>query len=145
MREPRPLRRLAVAVLLASATSLPACSISGEPSESPSTFSPRPIVVVTTPPSTTGLYVSVAVDNHFHDIHPSDPPSIGEDRPFEVKNEGHNLHNFTVVGTDISVDLEPGQSLLWPRIGDKLKPGFYSVYCRYHIYLGMRGNFWVTT
>ena len=97
-------------------------------------------MVVTTPPSTTGPYVSVAVDNHFHDIHPSDPPSISEDRPFEVKNEGHNLHNFTVVGTGITVDLQPGGSLLWPRIGDHLKPGTYDIYCKYHLPVGMTGK-----
>jgi hypothetical protein len=133
-------RRLKLAILVAaSATSLAACS-SDDPVRSPSTFSPRPIVVVTTPPSTTGPYVSVAVDNHFHDIHPSDPPSIGEDRPFEVKNEGHNLHNFTVVGTGISVDLEPGQSLLWPRIGDELEPGTYTIFCKYHLSVAMTGK-----
>jgi hypothetical protein len=137
---PEAPRRLALAILIvASAISLAACS-GGEPAESPSTFSPRPIVVVTTPPSTTGLYVSVAVDNHFHDIHPSDPPSIGEDRPFEVRNEGHNLHNFTVVGTDISVDLEPGESLVWSRIGDKLEPATYTIFCKYHLSVAMTGK-----
>jgi hypothetical protein len=134
----------AVVVILAGSTALgAACSGRTSPESSPA-FSPRPVVVITTPPSTTGPYVSVAVDNHFHDIHPSDPPSIQQDRPFEVKNEGANLHNFTVAGTSISVDLEPGASLSWARIGDHLKPGFYHVYCRYHVSVGMVGTFFVT-
>jgi hypothetical protein len=44
-----------------------------------------------------GPYVVVAVDNHFHDIHPSDPPTIAANRPFEVKNEATTC-NFSVIG-----------------------------------------------
>jgi hypothetical protein len=138
MRAASP-RRLAIAALAAGSLSLAACSSPATPPPT-RTFSRRPIVVVTTPPSTTGLYVSVAVDNHFHDIHPSDPPSLSEDRPFEVKNEGRNLHNFSVVGTDISVDLRPGQSMLWSRIGDHLKPGTYDIFCKYHASVAMTGK-----
>src|SRR5436190_2050335 len=53
------------------------------------------------PEPSSGPYVVVAVDDHFHDIHPIDRNRIAESRPFIVKNEGRNLHNFTVVGTDI--------------------------------------------
>src|SRR5918995_3537968 len=45
---------------------------------------------------TTGPYVSVAVDNHFHDVHPEDGIRIAADRPFVFKNQGRNLHNVTV-------------------------------------------------
>ena len=128
-----------VTIIVGAAAFAVACSGQAYPRSSPG-FSLRPVVVITTPPSTTGPYVSVAVDNHFHDIHPSDPPSIGEDRPFEVRNEGHNLHNFTVVGTDISVDLEPGQSLVWPRIGDELEPATYTIFCKYHLSVAMTGK-----
>ncbi len=107
-------------------------------------FSPRPIVVITTPPSTSGRYVVVAVDDHFHDIHPSDPPSIQGRRPLVVRNEGFNLHNFTVVGTNISIDIPPGQQFRWAHIGGHLKPGFYTVFCTYHLSVNMTGNFWVT-
>ena len=83
------------------------------------------------------------MDNHFHDIHPSDPPTITADRPFDVKNEGSNLHNFSVVGTHISVDIPPGKELSWSRIGAHLKPGTYQVVCSYHAYVGMVGLFTV--
>lgn len=136
-------RRLAIGALAAGSLALAACSSPGTPPATPA-FSPRPIVVVTTPPSTTGLFVSVAVDNHFHDIHPKDPPSISADRSFQVKNEGRNLHNFSVVGTDITVDLKPGQSLQWARIGDHLKPGTYDIFCKYHASGGMTGKVIVT-
>jgi hypothetical protein len=100
--------------------------------------------VIFRPEPSHGPYVVVAVDNHFHDIHPVDDPRIGENRPFIVKNEGQNLHNFTVVGTGISVDIQPGHEMKWSRLGDHLKPGSYQVICTYHEYLGMVGNFIVT-
>ena len=141
MRSPTHVTVLVAAGVLLAA--IPACSSGTSPGGAPAS-SRRPIVIVTTPPSTTGTFVSVAVDNHFHDIHPSDPPTIAARRGFVVKNEGRNLHNFTVVGTLISVDIGPGHQLRWKHIGDHLKPGFYQVFCKYHDYLGMTGNFYVT-
>jgi hypothetical protein len=138
-------RRRALSFLAFGLAALPLQACSGRSGATPSpAFSPLPIVIVTTPPSTSGPYVVVAVDNHFHDIHPSDPPSIASRRPFVVKNEGHNLHNFTVVGTLISIDIPPGHQFRWAHIGDHLRPGFYQVFCKYHAYLGMTGNFYVT-
>ena len=100
--------------------------------------------VIFAPEPSVGPFVVVAVDNHFHDIHPVDETRISETRPFIVKNEGNNLHNFTVVGTTISVDIQPGSQLAWARLGDYLKPGSYTVFCKYHVYLGMTGDFIVT-
>jgi hypothetical protein len=100
--------------------------------------------VIYEPEPTSGPYVVVAVDNHFHDIHPEDDPQIAADRPFVVKNEGGNLHNFTVVGTGISIDILPGHGFTWDPIGAHLPRGVYQVICKYHYYLGMRGEFTVT-
>jgi plastocyanin len=100
--------------------------------------------VVFNPEPTSGPFVVVAVDNHFHDIHPVDRTRIAENRPFVVKNEGRNLHNFTVVGTNISVDIKPGHALVWRHLGNHLAPGLYHVICVYHAYVGMRGAFVVT-
>ena len=121
---------------------LAACTTTSGATPSTSyTYSPP--TVIDAPNSQTGPYVVVAVDNHFHDIHPSDPPIIAANRPFEVKNEGSNLHNFSVVGTHISVDIQPGKDMGWSRIGAHLKPGTYQVVCTYHAYLGMVGLFTV--
>ena len=100
--------------------------------------------VIWNPEPSTGPFVVVAVDNHFHDIHPVDDPKISGSRPFIVKNEGQNLHNFTVVGTPISIDIRPGHQFRWARLGAHLKPGSYQVVCTYHDYLGMTGDFVVT-
>src|SRR5438445_8935472 len=136
-------RRQILAVLAVLALALTACAASSGAAPSSSyTFSPP--VVLPSPDSTSGPYVVVEVDNHFHDIHPSDPPTIAADRPFVVKNQGFNLHNFTVVGTHISIDLRPGTQFNWPRIGAHLSPGTYEVVCTYHAYLGMLGRFTVS-
>jgi plastocyanin len=97
------------------------------------------------PEPASGPYVVVVVDNHFHDIHPEDDPKIASDRPFVVRNEGRNLHNFTVVGTDISIDLRPDQSFTWNPLGSRLSPGTYTVVCRYHSWVGMTGEFIVAS
>jgi hypothetical protein len=100
--------------------------------------------VIYNPEPSTGPFVVVAVDNHFHDIHPVDRTRIKESRPFIVINEGQNLHNFTVVGTNISVDIPPGGQLDWSHLGAHLKPGVYHVLCTYHAWAGMTGLFVVT-
>lgn len=92
-----------------------------------------------TPQDTTGPYVSVAVDNHFHDIHPDNDIQINADRSFVVRNEGRNLHNVTIVGTDISRDIRPGRSFTLDPVGETLVPGTYQIICKYHDSVGMNG------
>ena len=100
--------------------------------------------VILNPEPAHGPYVVVAVDNHFHDIHPVDDPAIAGHREFIIKNEGFNLHNFTVIGTQISINIKPGGVLRWRHLGNHLKPGTYHVFCKFHIDQGMRGIFTVT-
>jgi hypothetical protein len=104
--------------------------------------SPKSTVIMNPEPAH-GPYVVVAVDNHFHDIHPVDDPSIASRRQFVVKNEGSNLHNFSVVGTKISIDLKPGETLRWRPLGSHLNPGTYHVFCKFHVDRGMTGIFTV--
>ena len=92
-------------------------------------------------PEATGPYVSVAVDNHFHDIHRDDDIEIAADRGFIVKNQGRNLHNVTILGTDISQDIKPGEQFEMDPLGATLEPGVYELICRYHDSQGMVGGF----
>lgn len=85
-------------------------------------------------------FVSVAIDNHFHDIHPEDHRRIAADGTFIIRSEGRNLHNVTVAGTDIDEDLEPGESLTWDPVGESLPPGTYQIICKYHDWAGMTGE-----
>ena len=101
--------------------------------------SPRPVRTLVRP--TNGPYVSVAVDNHFHDIHPEDNIQIAADRTFIVKNEGRNLHNFQIGGTDIDVNLRPGEQFKIDPLGAELGEGEWSVSCKFHASMGMVGQF----
>ena len=87
---------------------------------------------------TTGPYVSVAVDNHFHDVHPDETVAFDSSRPFVVRNEGSNLHNVTIVETGFDKDIRPGRSVRM-----KLEPGRYHLVCRYHSDQKMTGEFTV--
>lgn len=93
---------------------------------------------------TAGPYIVTAIDNHFHDVHPEEDVEIAGDRRLVVKNEGRNLHNFTIAGTDISKDLRPGRSFRLGPLADVLGPGTYSIICRYHDAQGMTGELTVT-
>jgi hypothetical protein len=133
-------RHIVVPALVAMCALLAACS------SCPPTAAARQSnrVLPGNPEPTSGPYVVTAIDNHFHDIHPEDRNTIHSDQPFVVKNAGANLHNFTVIGTAISIDLRPGQSFEWSTIGSKLGPATWVVVCKYHAYLGMIGMFTVT-
>ena len=115
----------------------PACwdGRSGASGEPP----PQPVRTLVRP--TNGPYVSVAVDNHFHDIHPEDNIQIAADRTFIVKNEGRNLHNFQIGGTDIDVNLRPGEQFKIDPLGAELGEGEWSVSCKFHASMGMVGQF----
>ena len=128
------LRRSAVWIALACLPLLGACDgDSGGPDEDAS-----PSAVYTGGP---GPYVSVAVDNHFHDVHPVDDKEIDVDEAFIVRNEGSNLHNVTFPGTDISVDVKVGESWRIDPVGKLGGLGTYTFFCKYHASDGMRGKF----
>ena len=126
-----------VAVTAAVVVSFAAC---GSSEESPDTGT-RTIL-----PPTTGPYVSVAVNNHFHDIHPEDDVQLAGDRSLVIRNEGSNLHNVTLVEADIDVDLETGEELsIGPPLTDLLEVGkTYIFFCKYHPEDRMLGQFTVT-
>jgi hypothetical protein len=106
---------------------------SGEP-ETDSEGLPRRTI----PPPSDEPYVSVAVDNHFHDVHVDDDISIEFEQGFIVKNQGSNLHNVTIPEIDFSKDIRTGEQV--KLLGDRLEPGAYSIVCKYHASEGMVGS-----
>jgi Cupredoxin-like domain len=86
----------------------------------------------------TGPYVVTAIDNHFHDAHPTLP--IGGGRDLVVRNQGHNLHNVTLDALGYSRDVQPGDRITIEGITERLEPGRYTLVCRYHEDLGMTGT-----
>jgi plastocyanin len=98
----------------------------------------------TLPSRTTGPYVSVAVDNHFHDVHPRDHKEVAAGRPFVVRNEGSNLHNVSISKTDISEDIKPGESFRIDPVSKLGPTGTYKIFCKYHADQGMTGEITIT-
>ena len=116
-----------------------ACTPDDDPKRSaPTKSSASPSPALTGGP---GPYVSVAVDNHFHDVHPVDLKEIDGDEAFVVRNEGSNLHNVTFPGTKISEDIKPGQSWRIDPVRKLGGLGTYKFFCSYHADQGMRGVF----
>jgi plastocyanin len=91
----------------------------------------------TIPEPGTGPFVISAIDNHFHDVHPSEHKTIAAGRPVVVKNYGLFTHNFTLVGTGFSKDIPSGDEI---QVGT-LPPGHYTLFCKYHVSVGMAGAF----
>lgn|GEM_PF-1917536 len=125
-------RLFALAVVVAFGF-LIACAERGE--EGPSARPRKSLAVPTDQP-----WVSVAVDNHFHDIHVEDDITLSPERAFVVKNQGRNLHNVTIPEIDFSRDLRPGEQLDFRPVGKRMPPGIYSIVCRYHSAEGMVGK-----
>lgn len=128
-------RRLAVALIALGA--LTACGGAGTARDEPRV---APSIRDLRTEDLTGPYVSVAVDNHFHDVHPEDHIEIAADRPFIVKNQGSNTHNVTIAGTDIDEELEPGEEYEIRPVGE-LGLGPQVLICRIHASQGMTGQF----
>ena len=97
-------------------------------------------------PPTTGPYVSVAVNNHFHDVHSEDDVQLAGDRSLVIRNEGSNLHNVTLAEADIDVDLKTGEEFsIGPPLTYLLEAGkTYIFFCKYHPEDRMLGQFTVT-
>jgi plastocyanin len=129
-------RRVALAMLF-SAFLLVAVSCGGD-GDTGEPASPTP--TATTP---TGGAASVAItmqDNRF------DPASltISVTQAIELSNEGTALHNLTIEGTPVDVDVQPGQSQTLSPPGDAIAPDSYRFFCEYHEAQGMEGTMEVT-
>jgi plastocyanin len=77
------------------------------------------------------IVVVAALDNEF------DPATItaATGTSLEVSNEGEAPHNFSVAGSDIDVDIEPGESVTVDTAG--LAAGSHAVECKFHSGAGM--------
>jgi hypothetical protein len=125
--------RIGAFVLLVGLLAAPvACGDDDEPA-------PNGLPRRTLSPPSDQPYVSVAVDNHFHDIHVDDDITIALGQGFIVKNQGGNLHNVTIPEIDFSKDIKPGEMVEF--LGNRLDAGTYNVVCHYHSAQGMFGRF----
>lgn len=68
-----------------------------------------------------------------------EPEALTVDAGTEITlvNEGQALHNFTVEGADVALDVRPGEET---SVMLDLAPGEYPMVCVYHIAEGMDGT-----
>jgi plastocyanin len=59
-------------------------------------------------------------------------------QPIKIENKDGILHNFSITGTVIDVDVQPGQTFNGESAG--LAPGTYPFFCKYHKSQGMAGT-----
>ena len=59
---------------------------------------------------------------------------LNQDVTFTVLNEGKNVHNITIPGFVIDMDIPAGQTveIKIPKISEAPRDGFYTMYCKYH-------------
>lgn len=62
----------------------------------------------------------------------------------EIVNEGANRHNLTIEGTDVDLDVEPGETTRTEAIGGIVEPGSYEFFCTIHQSFGMDGEITVS-
>jgi plastocyanin len=60
-----------------------------------------------------------------------------------LKNEGANLHNFSIDGQDVDKDVKAGETET-EDVLEGLQPGTYTFFCKYHRSLGMEGTLTIT-
>jgi plastocyanin len=76
------------------------------------------------------------MDNFF------EPPciAVSSEQGVALTNAGNQDHNFTIQGTDLSLDVEPGEDEETDEVGDEVGAGTYKFFCRFHEDAGMVGT-----
>jgi plastocyanin len=69
--------------------------------------------------------------------------SVAAGSQLTLKNEGANLHNFSIDGQDVDKDVNAGETETEDVLED-LQPGTYTFFCKYHRSLGMEGTLTIT-
>jgi plastocyanin len=62
----------------------------------------------------------------------------------DIANRGANLHNFSIEGTQVDLDVPPGEVTRTEAIGGAVEPGTYTFFCKYHRSQGMEGELTIT-
>jgi plastocyanin len=61
-----------------------------------------------------------------------------------IRNRGSNVHNLSVEGTDVDLDIQPGSQTSTEPIGGIVPPGTHIFYCAFHRATGMEGEITIT-
>jgi plastocyanin len=61
-----------------------------------------------------------------------------------IRNVGANVHNFSVEGTSVALDLQPESQTNTEPVATIITPGRYTFFCRFHRSIGMEGEITIT-
>ncbi len=142
--------RRAAALVFCAMTLLAACS--GD--EGSPTVAEPPIDYGTTEPPTDTSGIQAAECQNLRsgpqapieiDDFRFDPPcaEVTTSQGFELQNNGSNLHNFSIEGTGIDVDIQSEQTNNTENPG--LDADTYTFFCKYHRAQGMEGELRVSS
>jgi plastocyanin len=96
-----------------------------------------------TSPATSGGGNEVAIQEADFSFTPSAITAANTDT-LTITNNGAQLHNFSIEGTSVDVDTQPGQTTPLTPTTPPFPPGDYNVFCKYHKTLGMVATLTVT-
>lgn len=143
-----------VRVLVGLALLLATCTAEREaapPAESPT---PEASPAITVPPAqeqapqecvdaTIAGQVEVTIRERDNTFSPSCLTVLGG-QGLELLNRGENVHNFSIEGTEVSLDTPPGEATRTEAIGGVVEPGTYTFFCEYYRAEGMEGEITIT-
>ncbi len=66
--------------------------------------------------------------------------AVSSEQAVALTNAGNLDHNFSIEGSDLSIDVEPGEDEETDEIGDSVGAGTYRFFCRFHEGEGMVGT-----
>lgn len=66
--------------------------------------------------------------------------AVSSEQGLTLTNAGNLDHNFTIQGTELSTDVEPGEDEETDEVGDHVGAGTFRFYCRFHEDAGMVGT-----
>lgn len=58
----------------------------------------------------------------------------------KLTNRGGSVHNFSVEGSDVDIDIPPGEMVSTEAIAGAVEPGTHTFFCEYHRPRGMEGQ-----
>jgi plastocyanin len=66
--------------------------------------------------------------------------AVSSTQAITLANAGNLDHNFTIQGSDLSIDVSPGEEDETGEVGDFVEAGTYRFFCRFHEDQGMVGS-----
>lgn len=58
----------------------------------------------------------------------------------KLANRGDSVHNFSVEGSDVDIDIPPGETVRTEAIAGAVESGAHTFFCEYHRARGMEGQ-----